>query len=178
MWEVEIIDKKMTNPLNNDSLKQEIRKILNEVKDPEIPSISVVDLGMVEEITVNGDTASIKVLPTFVGCPALDIIKAQIESAILKIEGIKEAKVEFIYQPPWTSDRITEKGRNCLKEYGIAPPPKFFSEKGIFEVHCPYCNSPYTTMENIFGPTACRSILYCRTCKNPFEAMKPISTLM
>jgi len=159
-------------------LVEEIYKVLEHVKDPEIDSVSVLDLGMVEKVFVENDTAYVKVLPTFMGCPALEFIQKNIESAILNVEGIRHADVEFIQHPAWTSDRITELGRERLKEFGIAPPPKYIEEDGMWSVDCPYCGSSYTTMENIFGPTACRSILYCKGCKNPFEAMKPISTLM
>ena len=88
---------------------------------------------------------------------------------------MEESKCEFYHLTSWTSDRITEKGMHGLKEFGIAPPPKHFEEDGSWHVDCAYCGSTYVTMENIFGPTACRSILYCKSCKNLFEAMKPIS---
>ncbi|QFT89237.1 Putative 1,2-phenylacetyl-CoA epoxidase, subunit D [Bacillus sp. THAF10] len=155
----------------------EIWAALQKVKDPEIDSISIVDLGMVEEVKLDGECLEIKLLPTFMGCPALDIIKKNLEKELSCLEGVKEMKVEFIYQPPWTSDRITEEGRKNLIEFGIAPPP-LMDETGQWHVDCPYCGSTYTTLDNIFGPTACRSILYCKGCKNPFEAMKPVSTMM
>ncbi|WP_078380333.1 1,2-phenylacetyl-CoA epoxidase subunit PaaD [Sutcliffiella halmapala] len=150
---------------------------LQSVKDPEIDSVSVVELGMVDEVKVVGDTVTIKMLPTFMGCPALDIIRKNVEKEIASLAVFELVEVKFIYQPPWTSDRITEEGREKLKDFGIAPPP-IMDESGEWHVDCPYCGSTYTTLENIFGPTACRSILYCKGCKNPFEAMKPISTLM
>lgn len=160
-------------------LQINILQKLEEVKDPEIPSVSVLDLGMVEDIQIDRfGIVKIKALPTFVGCPALEIIKKNITEAIQTVEGINDVEVEFVYDPPWTSDRISEKGKINLKQFGIAPPPIFIEEKEIWDVECPYCGSHYTTMENLFGPTACRSILYCKSCKNPFEAMKPISTLM
>ncbi|MFY4777320.1 1,2-phenylacetyl-CoA epoxidase subunit PaaD [Metabacillus sp. RGM 3146] len=159
-------------------MQMKILQALQEVKDPEIDTVSVIELGMIESVYYESGTAVIKVLPTFMGCPALEFIKKNIESAVLNLPGIDKAQAEFVYTPPWTSDRVTEEGREKLKEFGIAPPPKFFSEEGKWSVDCPYCGSAYTTMENIFGPTACRSILYCKSCKNPFEAMKPVSTLM
>lgn len=158
--------------------KSELEQALQSVKDPEIDSISILELGMVEEIQVIGKRIVIKILPTFMGCPALDIIKGNIMKAVTSIGWLEEVDVQFVYDPPWTSDRVTDIGRERLKEFGIAPPPKQVSETGEWQVLCPYCDSSYTTMENIFGPTACRSILYCKTCKNPFEAMKPISTMM
>jgi len=156
---------------------QEITEALQTVKDPEIDSINVLELGMVERIYGQGHSVTINMLPTFMGCPALDLIKSTVMKAVTKISWIKEAQVEFIYDPPWTSDRVTDEGRDRLKEFGIAPPPRK-SDMGEWNISCPYCNSTYTTMENLFGPTACRSILYCKKCKNPFEAMKPISTMM
>ncbi|WP_338779609.1 1,2-phenylacetyl-CoA epoxidase subunit PaaD [Metabacillus sp. FJAT-52054] len=159
-------------------IKDKILTVLQTVKDPEIPSVSVIDLGMIESVHYESGIATVKALPTFMGCPALEIIKKNIVSAIMELEDIQSVQVDFIYSPPWTSDRITDEGRERLKEFGIAPPPVFFEETGMWKVDCPYCGSGYTTLENIFGPTACRSILYCKSCKNPFEAMKPISTLM
>lgn len=159
------------------TLQKEVWKVLETVKDPEIPSVSVIDLGMIEEVLVENKKVRVKALPTFMGCPALDIIRQNIGNTISKIEGVSEVEVEFIYHPPWTSDRVTEQGRRRLKEFGIAPPPKYVDETGMWSVDCPYCGSTYTTIENIFGPTACRSIVYCRSCKNPFEAMKPVSTM-
>lgn len=160
------------------NLRADIIEVLTTVKDPEIDSVSIIDLGMVENVFCeSADDVTVQMIPTFLGCPALDIIRNNVQQALevsLQLEGVQ---VEFIKNPHWTSERITEQGRERLKEFGIAPPPRKLSMIGPWEVNCPYCDSPYTTMENIFGPTACRSILYCNSCKNPFEAMKPISTL-
>jgi ring-1,2-phenylacetyl-CoA epoxidase subunit PaaD len=157
---------------------ESILKILQQVKDPEIDSVSIVELGMVEKAELHEGKATIKLLPTFMGCPALEIIKGNVEKALLEDPAVQQTDVDFLFSPPWTSDRVSDVGREKLKEFGIAPPPEKLDEDGGWKVDCPYCDSPYTTMENIFGPTACRSILYCKQCKNPFEAMKPISTLM
>lgn len=159
-------------------LRERIYEVLETVKDPEIDTVSVIDLGMVEHVNINEQHVVIEVLPTFSGCPALNIIQANIERAVNMLEEIASVEVRFIFNPPWTSDRVTEKGRAGLKLFGIAPPPNYLEEDGSWHVDCPYCGSTYVTMDNIFGPTACRSILYCKSCKNPFEAMKPISTLM
>ncbi|MBM6619406.1 1,2-phenylacetyl-CoA epoxidase subunit PaaD [Bacillus suaedaesalsae] len=160
-------------------IKEQVRTALSFVKDPEIDSINILDLGMLHEIKLTNYEITILLLPTFMGCPALEIIKKNVESAVTKEVGDAfTINVEFIFHPPWTSDRITSKGREQLKKFGIAPPPKQMEKDGGWHVDCPYCGSTYTTLENIFGPTACRSILYCKSCKNPFEAMKPISTLM
>lgn len=160
----------------NSPLEAEVKKQLETVYDPEIKTVSIVDLGMVENITVSDNKAKVDLLPTFLGCPALGIIKDNIESAIRKITEIEMVEVNYIKDPPWTSERISERGREGLKEFGIAPPPLKLEKDGTWEVTCPYCGSKHNTLENIFGPSACRSILYCKTCSNPFEAMKPIST--
>ncbi|WP_249308196.1 1,2-phenylacetyl-CoA epoxidase subunit PaaD [Lederbergia citrea] len=158
-------------------MKNEVLLKLQHVKDPEIPSVSIIELGMIEEVTVCSGKVFVKALPTFVGCPALEIIKQHVHEAIVGIAGVEEVTVDFIYHPPWTSDRISEEGKKKLKEFGIAPPP-VFEDGGMWAIQCPYCNSDYTTLDNLFGPTACRSILYCKSCKNPFEAMRPVSDLM
>lgn len=156
--------------------EKDILAALEKVKDPEIDTVSIIDLGMVENIYIDNNKVKIEVLPTFIGCPALEIIRGNIIKAVNELEGVEETVVEFIHSPPYTSDRITEKGIQGLKEFGIAPPPKYVRDDGTWHVDCPYCGSTYITIENIFGPTACRSILYCKSCKNPFEAMKLIST--
>jgi len=158
--------------------KEAVLQVLANVKDPEIDTVSIIDLGMVEGITIENHTVKVEILPTFVGCPALEMIRGNIVKAVNKLEGVEETTVTFINSPPWTSDRITEKGIQGLKEFGIAPPPKYMKEDGSWHVDCPYCSSTYVTLDNIFGPTACRSILYCKSCKNPFEAMKLISSTM
>jgi len=155
----------------------EVEKVLETVSDPEIPTVSIVDLGMVENITVDGDKVKVELLPTFLGCPALGIIQNNVIRALSKLTAEENITVTFIKSPPWTTARITEKGAAGLKEYGIAPPPIRVDENGNWEIHCPYCGSPHHVIENLFGPSACRSILYCKSCKNPFEAMKPLSTL-
>ncbi|WOV86914.1 1,2-phenylacetyl-CoA epoxidase subunit PaaD [Sporosarcina oncorhynchi] len=152
--------------------------MLMTVKDPEIDSVSIMDLGMVEKVTTLGNTVTVVLLPTFLGCPALEVIKKNTIDAIQQLPEVEDVEVEFVFHPPWTSDRITEEGQKNLRAFGIAPPPRHFAEDGSWHVDCAYCGSTYVTMENIFGPTACRSILYCKSCKNVFEAMKPVSTLM
>lgn len=158
-------------------LEEKVVKQLETVFDPEIDTVNIVDLGMVGDISVSNNTVTVNLLPTFLGCPALGIIKDNVIKALNAISEIENVEVNYVNNPPWTSDRITEKGREGLKQFGIAPPPVQLESDGSWQVDCPYCGSPYNTLENIFGPSACRSILYCKDCKNPFEAMKPISTL-
>ncbi|MEW9031820.1 MAG: 1,2-phenylacetyl-CoA epoxidase subunit PaaD [Planifilum fimeticola] len=145
---------------NRDALWQ----ALQEVKDPEIPTISLVDLGMIHRLRVEGDRVTVEILPTFVGCPALDIIRRDVRKRLLQVEGVADVEVKFVYHPPWTSERITEEGRKRLASFGIAPPR-------------PAGDNPMDIggeIQNLFGPTACRSIFYCRRCRQPFEGMKPV----
>ena len=140
--------------------------VLRTVRDPEIPTVSIVDLGIVERIDVGEDLIRVELLPTFVGCPALDLIRADVEAALAPFGRPVEA--EFTWRVPWTSDRISPQGRQRLAASGFAPPadPR--------DVRCPYCESPNVAMDNLFGPTLCRSLFYCRACRHPFEAFKPI----
>ena len=158
--------------------KESILEVLYQVMDPEIDSVSIVDLGMIEEIIIEEEAVKVHLLPTFLGCPALDIIKGNTKAALENISGVGKIEVNFVFHTPWTSDRITEQGHANLRKFGISPPPLFKEGENSWEVECAYCGSTYISMENIFGPTACRSILYCKSCKNVFEAMKPISTFM
>ena len=152
---------------------------LQEVKDPEIPAVSVLEMGMIEHVEVDGDTARVVVLPTFTGCPAIDVIKSDVRAGVLTVEGINSVTVETTFSPPWTSERITQEGRAKLKEFGLAPPtgsgPVLIDSIGLpaFAV-CPFCGSKNTVNENPFGPTPCRALYHCKDCRNPFEQFKPI----
>ncbi|WLR58509.1 1,2-phenylacetyl-CoA epoxidase subunit PaaD [Guptibacillus hwajinpoensis] len=154
-------------------LKERVMEVLETVKDPEIPVVSVVDLGIIHEVHISNHRVTIEAMPTFSGCPALDMIKRNIELAVESIPEVDFVTVTFIRYPIWTTNLVSTKGREALKKFGIAPPEEHDGKE--WRVPCPYCESVYTTMDNIFGPAACRSILYCRSCKNPFEAMKPVS---
>lgn len=159
------------------TLEEKVKRQIETVYDPEITTINIVDLGMLGNISILENKVTVDLLPTFLGCPALGIIKENVIKAVSEISEVEEVEVNYINNPPWTSSSITEKGREALKQFGIAPPPIQLESDGSWQVDCPYCGSPYNTLENIFGPSACRSLLYCKDCKNPFEAMKPISTL-
>lgn len=156
------------------SLEQKVWNKLQEVTDPEMTSVSLIEMGMIEDVQVQSGNVAVKLLPTYVGCPALNMIENDIIASVSTISEIHEVKVILIKNPIWTSDRITAEGREKLKELGIAPPPLESKQTGTWEVECPYCNSPRVVIDNIFGPTACRSIFYCNKCKNPFEAIKPV----
>ena len=150
---------------------------LDEVADPEIPTVSIVELGMIGAIDVELDRVRVELLPTFVGCPALEVIRGAVE-ARLGAFGLP-VDVETSFAPPWTSDRISPAGREKLRRSGFAPPPHVGSGRslpmlGNAPVLCPYCGSARTTLENVFGPTQCRSIRHCGDCRQPFEAFKPV----
>jgi ring-1,2-phenylacetyl-CoA epoxidase subunit PaaD len=149
------------------------------VPDPEIPAVSVVDMGMVKEVEVSNGVARVVMLPTFSGCPAIPVIKRDVARAVASVEGVAEATVDTTFSPPWTSDRITDTGRRKLREFGLAPPeerePVLIADIGLpVRATCPFCGSINTRNENPFGPTPCRSLYYCDDCRNPFEQFKPV----
>jgi len=143
-----------------------VRQALAEVPDPELPVVSVVDLGMVDSVSVEDGRIAVDLLPTFVGCPALELIETAVTDRLAAF-GVP-VDVAFTRRVPWTSDRISEAGRERLAAAGIAPP----SEPA--DVRCPWCASARVAMDNVFGPTQCRSLFYCRDCRQPFEALKPV----
>jgi ring-1,2-phenylacetyl-CoA epoxidase subunit PaaD len=161
------------------SLEAAVKGALASVMDPEIPVVSVLDMGMIKEIEVDGDSARIVVLPTFVGCPAVGVIKEDVACAVQAVDGIERVVVETSFSPPWTSTRITPEGRSKLKEFGLAPPTGhgsvLISDIGLpASATCPFCGSTRTHNENLFGPTPCRAVFYCDECRNPFELFKPV----
>jgi ring-1,2-phenylacetyl-CoA epoxidase subunit PaaD len=154
-----------------------IRAALADVPDPELPMVSVVDLGMVERVEVDRDGIHVELLPTFVGCPALDLIRSAVEDR-LQTFG-RPLEVRFAYRVPWTSDRITEAGRQKLHAAGFAPPGPAGHDSPVLVqlsmvVPCPHCGSRRTVLENLFGPTQCRAIYHCTACRQPFEHFKSI----
>ncbi len=159
-------------------MHERVMSALATVMDPEIPRVSIVELGMVEDVTVEHDAVVITLIPTYMGCPATRLIGQKAESEVAKALGIPpdSVRVQWGTHIPWTTDRVTEAGRQHLKEFGIAPPPALGQTLLTSEtrVACPRCGATTTTMENLFGATACRSLYYCRQCRNPFEVMKPI----
>lgn len=165
--------KEVTN-LSMELKQKEIYETLKKVDDPELTAVSVVDLGMVHNVSIDGGTVSITMVPTFSGCPALDFIQKNVQTAVQKLHWVMDCQVTFSFQLTWSTTSITNHGKQQLKKHGIAPPPENYIPGDEWTVDCPYCGSAFTSMENVFGPTACRSILYCAACKNPFEAMKPV----
>ena len=154
----------------------EVYNWLEEVKDPEIPVLSLVDLGVITEVTIDGSRVKIEMTPTFVGCPALDIMKAEIIT-VLEKHGIGEVHIDVTFRKAWTSDRISEKGKAALKEFGLAPPPPsmIFTQLEVLEsAQCPRCDGTNTELKTPFGATLCRAIYYCHDCKDAFEQFKPL----
>lgn len=149
---------------------------LEEVKDPEIPVVSVVEMGIVREVLVDGGRAAVKMTPTFSGCPALHVIERDIAACLYQM-GFDKVRVDVVLHPPWSSDWITDEARSKLRKFGLGPPAK---HGGQIEVTfydlatCPYCSSKKTTLKNAFGSTLCRSIYYCEDCRQPFEQFKAL----
>jgi ring-1,2-phenylacetyl-CoA epoxidase subunit PaaD len=151
---------------------------LAEIPDPEIPVISLVDLGVVKSVEVEAERVRIEFTPTFMGCPALDVMRARMEDAVTALGG--EPDVDVLLDDSWSTDKITPAGREKLREAGFAPPaPRAQGSTTLLQlqsaVHrCPYCGSTETRLDNIFGPTPCRSVRYCTSCRQPFEQFKTI----
>ena len=153
-----------------------IYALLAQVKDPEIPVLSLVDLGVITSVNVKGEDVEVEMTPTFVGCPAIDMMQSDIRAVLLE-NGYKNVSVTVSYKKPWTSDMISERGKKMLREFGLAPPPPrklFFDLDIIGTAECPRCGHSNTALKNSFGPTLCRSIHYCNDCQEAFEQFKPL----
>ena len=156
----------------------QIWEALEEIPDPEIPVVSLVDLGVIRSVDVANGHVRIEFTPPFLGCPALEVMKRAMEEKVAELGA--EPEVEVISDDSWSTDRITPAGREKLRAAGLAPPapresgaPKLVQlQANVFR--CPYCGSPETRLENIFGPTPCRSLRYCESCRQPFEQFKTI----
>lgn len=162
----------------SNSKELHIKETLEMVMDPEIPTISIVDLGIVTKISSeNPKHAYVQLTPTFSGCPALKIMEQLVHDA-LSSAGYQDIKVETSFETQWNTNMISEKGRAALLKHGLAPPPKhdgYIELDVLSDMPCPLCGSRNTTMQTPFGPTLCRSMHYCKNCSNAFEAFKPVS---
>lgn len=157
--------------------------VLATVLDPEVPVLSVVDLGIVRDIRVDASGTEVTVTPTYSGCPAIQVIERDIRSA-LERAGAFAPRIRTVFAPAWTSDWINPAAREKLRAYGIAPPgPRVDAADPLVQilkrtpeaqVPCPYCGAAHTELRSAFGPTACKSIRYCPSCLQPFEAFKSI----
>ncbi|MDQ4006255.1 MAG: phenylacetate-CoA oxygenase subunit PaaJ [Actinomycetota bacterium] len=167
---------------STETIERHVERALGEIRDPEIPACSITDLGMVERVSASDDVIEVDLLPTFVGCPAKDIIGRDVRAGLTDVAGDREVRVRFVYDPPWTTDRITERGRARLREVGIAPeweggPPMSAGPVSIMLMEpsimaCPFCGSEDTVRESAWSPTPCRTQHFCRSCRNPFEGFK------
>ena len=166
--------------------EEAVWKVLGEIADPEIPAISLVDLGVIGRVAFEkspdgGEHLTVELLPTFIGCPAIDVMRQQVSERLRELAIADEVVVELSFSEPWTSDRITPAGREALRGGGFAPPvqigPAFESDQLLTVLPiatCPYCGSRNTTLENPFGPTLCRAIYHCADCRQPFEQFKSV----
>jgi ring-1,2-phenylacetyl-CoA epoxidase subunit PaaD len=159
----------------------EVWEALAEVPDPEIPVVSVVDLGLVHAVELDDQRLRVELLPTFVGCPALELIRRSVAERLAGMAPVVE--VEMTFAVPWTSDRITPDGRRRLRESGFSPPgpaPPGGTRPLIATIAvrpaatCPWCGSADTALENLFGPTLCRTLFWCNRCRQPFEQFKAV----
>jgi ring-1,2-phenylacetyl-CoA epoxidase subunit PaaD len=155
----------------------DVRAVLDTVPDPEMPPVSISELGMVVDVTVEGTHVDVDLVPTYSGCPAIAIIGEDVTAALLAMPGVETANVRFINTVVWEPERISPAGRDKLKSFGIAPPG---SGQVLLQigsrpqmVTCPLCGSADTVADSQFGPTPCRSSSYCNACRNPFEVIKP-----
>jgi ring-1,2-phenylacetyl-CoA epoxidase subunit PaaD len=151
---------------------------LAEIPDPEIPVISLVDLGVIRDVQVDDTRVHIEFTPTFLGCPALEVMRDAMAAKVRELGA--EPEVQVINDDSWSTDKITPAGRAKLRESGFAPPaPRTAQPLQLVELQrngfrCPYCDSTDTSLENLFGPTPCRSVRYCNACRQPFEQFKTI----
>ena len=154
-----------------------IYEILEGVSDPEIPVLTILDLGIVRDVKVDEATSDVEVVitPTYSGCPAMDFIEVNIRSA-LQEHGIGQVKITTVLSPAWTTDWLTESGKAKLKAYGIAPPVGSASKLSLLgektEVECPHCGAVNTKLVSQFGSTACKALYQCRECLEPFDYFK------
>lgn len=159
----------------------EIMEMLRSVKDPEIPMIDVVELGVVRDVVIEGQAIRVDITPTYSGCPAMQVIEREIQST-LQSHGFSDVTVRTVYSPAWTTDWMSEKTKQKFREYGIAPPSGSAPAGGIAELvsirrarpttACPFCGSSNTELKSEFGSTACKSIHFCNSCHQPFDHFK------
>jgi len=157
---------------------EQVWSAFGEIPDPEIPVVSLVDLGVIRSVDVHEGHVRVEFTPTFLGCPALEAMKRALEEKVGELGATPE--VQVVQDDSWSTDKITPAGREKLRAAGFAPPapreaaaPKLVQlQTSVFR--CPYCNSTQTKLENIFGPTPCRSLRYCESCRQPFEQFKTI----
>jgi ring-1,2-phenylacetyl-CoA epoxidase subunit PaaD len=156
----------------------EARAAAAAVLDPELPVLSIADLGVLRDVALADDgTVVVTITPTYSGCPAMDVIRRDVEGAV-RAAGFDRVEVRTVLSPAWTTDWLTESGRRALQDYGIAPPARRTTSSGpvavSLSVRCPQCGSPDTRESSRFGSTACKSLWVCNACREPFDYMKAI----
>ncbi len=153
--------------------EREIWKCLEEIEDPEVPALSIIDLKIVNSVEIRGEVVTVVITPTFVGCPALDMIAEAIQDKLLKV-GFKTANVKKNFSVRWSTDMLDKTAREKLEVFGIAPP----SHSGTVVIElptlCPHCKSAHTQLENPFGATLCKQLYYCNSCRQSFEKFKTL----
>lgn len=156
--------------------KQNVLHWLGEVSDPEIPVLSITDLGVIRDVEI-GDAITVHVAPTYSGCPAMEVIERSVVDK-LKEHGADKVRIERTLSPPWTTDWISEEGRRKLREYGIAPPEEGAGKRALLDagrqIACPRCDSVQTLLVSEFGSTPCKASYRCESCLEPFEYFKCI----
>ena len=164
----------VSTTLDDAELRQHAWDVAAGVVDPEIPVLTIADLGVLRDVTINDGRVEVTITPTYSGCPAMNMITIEIELA-LEREGFRDSKVRTVLAPAWTTDWMSEDGRRKLREYGIAPPQPASSRRGLFgvnQVACPQCGSIDTEVLSEFGSTSCKALWRCKTCREPFDYFK------
>ena len=158
---------------------EQIWQALEEVKDPEIPVVSVVEMGIVRDVVVSDSGVEVTMTPTFSGCPALDVMRHDIKARVQAM-GVEQVEVKTVLSPLWSTEWITPEAREKLRRFGLAPPPRSGAGGNVATIAffdaavCPRCGSTHTSLKNSFGPTLCRMIWYCHDCQDAFEQFKPL----
>jgi ring-1,2-phenylacetyl-CoA epoxidase subunit PaaD len=164
----------VTAMLNDTDLRQRAWDVAAAVVDPEIPVLTIADLGVLRDVAVNDGHVEVAITPTYSGCPAMNMIALEIELA-LEREGFRKPKIRTVLSPAWTTDWMSEAGRSKLGEYGIAPPAPSSSRRALFgvqQVACPQCGSQNTEVISEFGSTSCKALWRCKSCREPFDYFK------
>ena len=173
----------MVTAADRPSLADRVWQELAQIADPEIPAISLVDLGVIGAVAASPARIRVELLPTFVGCPAIGVMEAEIRDRLGATGLAETVEVAVTFEPPWTSDRISAEGRERLRRSGFAPPAPLPSGTALGMLDelavlptavCPFCGSTRTTLDNPFGPTLCRAIYHCDACNQPFEQFKRV----
>jgi ring-1,2-phenylacetyl-CoA epoxidase subunit PaaD len=164
----------VTTALSDADLRRRAWDVAARVVDPEIPVLTIADLGVLREVEVSDGHVEVAITPTYSGCPAMNMIALEIELA-LEREGFAKPKIRTVLSPAWTTDWMSDDGRRKLKDYGIAPPQAASSRRALFgvqEVACPQCGSANTELLSEFGSTSCKALWRCKACREPFDYFK------